>query len=269
MIEFHVFQGGKKRVVTFSYDDGHVNDERLIAMFNSYGVKGTFHLNGSEADDKHIQMLKKRYEGHEISCHTARHGWLNRMPYQSVVDETVSNRLLLERVANYPVVGMSYPCSYAAYNEAVKQAMKMCGIVYARTTKSTMDFHLPDDFLEWHPSCHHKQALELTEKFLANIDSYWHGPLFYIWGHSHEFKTEEDWALMENILEKLSGNEKIWYATNFEIYQYMTAQRSLIISMDETIVYNPTSIPVWVEKDKTQIIYIPAGEVVTIERNEF
>jgi hypothetical protein len=46
MIEYSVFPGGKKRVVTFSYDDGPVQDERLVAMFNRYGVKGTFHLNG-------------------------------------------------------------------------------------------------------------------------------------------------------------------------------------------------------------------------------
>ena len=46
MIEFHTFYGGKKRVVTFSYDDGNPLDERLIGLFNKYGVKGTFHLNG-------------------------------------------------------------------------------------------------------------------------------------------------------------------------------------------------------------------------------
>ena len=46
MIQYHVFPGGKKRIVTFSYDDGHKNDERLIGLFNKYGVKGTFHLNG-------------------------------------------------------------------------------------------------------------------------------------------------------------------------------------------------------------------------------
>lgn len=271
MIELRVFPGGKKRIVTFSYDDGHEYDERLINMFNKYGVKGTFHLNGGVYDEKAIPMqtLQKRYEGHEISCHTAKHGWLSSVPYQSVVDEIVSNRLLLEKVAKHPIVGMSYPCSHYAYNEAVKQAMKMCGILYARTTKETMKFHLPDDFLEWHPTCHHKDAGALCDKFLCNIDSYYGGTLFYIWGHSHEFKTEEDWALMENILEKLSGNEKIWYATNFEIYQYITAQRSLIISIDETVVYNPTSIPVWIEKDKKQIIYIPAGETVIIGGKEF
>lgn len=37
MIQYHVFPGGKKRIVTFSYDDGNPRDERLVEMFNKYG----------------------------------------------------------------------------------------------------------------------------------------------------------------------------------------------------------------------------------------
>ena len=39
MLQFHVYPGGKKRIVTFSYDDGSRNDPRLIELFNKYGVK--------------------------------------------------------------------------------------------------------------------------------------------------------------------------------------------------------------------------------------
>ena len=138
----------------------------------------------------------------------------------------------------------------------------MCGIVYSRTIHSTMTFQLPDDFLEWHPSCHHKEALELCDKFIENITSLKVEPLFYIWGHSHEFRTEQDWKVMEDILEKISGNDKVWYATNMEICQYMTAQKALLITADEKCIYNPTAITVWVEKDTKEIIRIPAGETV-------
>ena len=60
MIQFNVFPGGKKRVVTFSYDDGHPNDARLVALFNKYGVKGTFHLNDNSETVKDKE--KVRYE---------------------------------------------------------------------------------------------------------------------------------------------------------------------------------------------------------------
>lgn len=46
MLQLHCYPDGKKRVVTFSYDDGSENDARLTELFNRYGVKGPFHLNG-------------------------------------------------------------------------------------------------------------------------------------------------------------------------------------------------------------------------------
>ena len=39
---------GKKKAITFSFDDGVWQDRRLIEIFNKYGLKGTFNLN-SEA----------------------------------------------------------------------------------------------------------------------------------------------------------------------------------------------------------------------------
>ena len=40
-----VMWNGKKKAVTFSYDDGVTQDRRLVEMMNTYGVKGTFNLN--------------------------------------------------------------------------------------------------------------------------------------------------------------------------------------------------------------------------------
>lgn len=261
VIQFNVFPNGKKRIITFSYDDGR-NDIKLLELFNKYNVKGTFHLNGKELSDDEKLIIRKRYEGHEISCHTATHGWPSRMPHISIINETLSNRKLLEQISLYPVVGMSYPSG--SYDNKTIEAMRSCGIVYSRTTKDTMCFELPTDFMQWHPTCHHNKALSLCNKFLNDIDSQWCGPLFYIWGHSHEFRTDEEWNLMIALLEKISNNDRIWYATNYEIWEYLSAQRSLVISADETIFYNPSSIDVWVEKDKMEIIKISAGETVII-----
>ena len=36
---------GKKKAVTFSYDDGVMQDIRLIEIFNRYGLRATFNLN--------------------------------------------------------------------------------------------------------------------------------------------------------------------------------------------------------------------------------
>ena len=266
MLQLNCFPGGKKNVVTFSYDDGSANDARLVELFNRYGVKGTFHLNGKKYLDKtpeELENIRKLYEGHEIACHTMQHGFLNRMPYVSMINEIFEDRKVLEKIAGYPVTGMSYPSG--GVDERAVKALEACGIVYSRTVHGadTM-IELPENFLKWQPSCHHRTAMKIVPKFLEGLDSPWPKKILYIWGHSHEFRTEEDWAYMEGIVSSLAGSDKIWYATNIEIYNYAVAQRNLQISADESIVYNPSSIPVWVERDKTDIIKIEAGQTVRI-----
>jgi hypothetical protein len=51
----------------------------------------------------------------------------------------------------------------------------------------------------------------------------------------------------------------MWYATNIEIVDYVSAMNSLRISVDETICYNPAAIPVWVEHNG-QPVEIKPGE---------
>ena len=145
MITHNVFPGGKKRVVTFSYDDGQVEDKRLVELFNKYNVKGSFHLNGNKyigMSDAELAEISNTYKGHEISCHTLHHGWPAYMISPSVVTEVMEDRKILESIFNYPVIGMSYPSG--SYDDNAINAMSACGIVYSRTIKSTLNFDLPE-----------------------------------------------------------------------------------------------------------------------------
>ena len=46
MPTFHMrYPGGRSKAVTFSYDDGVVQDIRLSQIFDKYGLKGTFNIN--------------------------------------------------------------------------------------------------------------------------------------------------------------------------------------------------------------------------------
>ncbi len=264
MIQYDVFPQGKKKVVTFSYDDGSKNDVRLIELFNKYGIKGSFHLNGKNyinASEERIKELRELYKGHEISCHTLTHGWPSLIPEVSLINEVFTDRKVLENIARYAVIGMSYPSG--DFSPLAIKAMESCGIVYSRTTKSTNNFKMPESFMLWHPTCHHNNAEERIDKFLEVIDSEWYGPLLYIWGHSHEFRSEQQWEDFEKALQKIANNDKIWYATNIEIYNYVKAQRNLVISADEKIIYNPSAVKVYVSKNKSQIIEIPAGKTYT------
>ncbi len=264
MVHYNVFPGGKRRIVTFSYDDGHKNDQRLVELFNKYNVKGTFHLNTSclENREDKVAFYRKRYEGHEISCHTYNHIKSEWTPSQSMIKEVMEDRRNLEEIADYPVIGMSYP--FGTYSQETIDVMKMCGIVYSRTTVKTDRFRLPENFMEWHPTCHHADAGSLVDGFISGFDTYWGDPIFYIWGHSYQFVTEEDWEYMENLLKRLSGHDNVWYATNIEIYNYVMAQRQLKISVDEKTFYNPTAIDVWVDVNLGTKICIPAGKTVKL-----
>jgi hypothetical protein len=41
------FPKAHKKAVVMSYDDGSEHDRRLVGIFNTYGVRGTLHLNSS------------------------------------------------------------------------------------------------------------------------------------------------------------------------------------------------------------------------------
>lgn len=266
MIQYHIYPGGTKRIVTFSFDDGSQNDARLICLLDQYHLKATFHLNGKTyigKTEKELKAVREIYQNHEIACHTLSHGWPSRMSNASLVREIMDDRRILEKIAGYPVTGMSYPSG--SYSMNVMQIMHACDIDYARTVKDTQDFDLPERFLEWNPSCHFKQALPLAQQFLRDVDSPWTKPLLYIWGHSHELTTEQDWQNTEKLLQTLSNHDKIWYATNREIFNYLSAQKMLKISADERIFHNPSAIDVWVEKDKSEIIKIPAGRMIVTD----
>ena len=43
----YLYPQGRPKALTMSYDDGVTQDRRLVAIFNRYGIRGTFHLNSA------------------------------------------------------------------------------------------------------------------------------------------------------------------------------------------------------------------------------
>ena len=260
MVFLNCFPGGVTNCVTFSFDDGAKEDIRLSELFNKYGLKCTFNLSDCmiRVPD---EAFEKTYKGHEIACHGKNHIKINMATDISVIDEIITNRKTLEGKTGYTVCGHAYAGGY--HDDHSIETLKKCGIVYARTTMDTNFFDVPKDFMHWRPTCHQKRAVELTERFLKHLDDN-HPRLLYIWGHSFEFRAEEDWAEFEKACQMLANNDKIWYATNMQIYDYVMAQKSLRISADESIIYNPSAIDVWVSVDK-QVVKIPAGQSVKVQ----
>lgn len=263
MVLFNRYKNGTKRALTMSFDDGRQQDERLIEMFNKYGIKGTFHLNGKKFlsySDEELRKTAAIYEGHEVSCHTLHHPHLEHMPIQLCTKEIVEDKAILEKMCGYIVRGMSYP--FGTYSEDAVSAMRAGGMEYSRTVGGTLKFELPKDFLTWSPTTHYCGDLfGLLEKF--NNTPWISLPVYYIWGHSYELDTHNNWDRFEDFCAKASGNPEVWYATNIEIVDYVNALRSLKFSWDRHLAYNPTVTDVWVTVEG-ETVKIGAGETVDL-----
>jgi hypothetical protein len=204
------------------------------------------------------------YQGHEISIHMANHPFPTRLTREEILAETLEDRKNLEALAGYPVRGMSYP--YGDYDERVIDLLRACGIEYARTVLRHGQFHLPADWLQWHPTCHHQDCLGLIDPFLKLNDNHLAGlHCFYVWGHSYEFPRDNNWKLIESFCEKMGRRDTIWYATNMEIVDYVNAVRAVRSSVDGTILYNPSAQSVWLTSCRDGKVYeLGAGQTLRL-----
>ena len=259
------FPGGLKKAVTFSYDDNTECDRRLVDLFDRYHLKGTFHLNSgtfgtSNPYEDYIlsDEVETLYEGHEVSCHGYHHPFFSHLTKGQMLTELLEDKRSLERLCHYPVRGMSYPFG-EFFQEAIDVA-KAVGIEYARTVEDTMNFNLPTDFMRWNPTCHHNKAFSLLDDFV-NEPEWRNLGLFYIWGHSFEFERENTWDMIEEFCKRISSYKDIWFASNIEIKDYLSAARNLISNVDEDMLYNPSALTVSIEY-KGEQKEIGAGEVL-------
>ncbi len=281
--QFLRFPEGKCKAVTLSYDDGCEQDLRFSDIITKAGLKCTFNLNNNILRNGRLsdEDIKKYFldRGHEIAIHGAKH---SAQGYQRPIEgikEVLNNRLELEQRFDRIIRGMAYPDSgivfyeNGANYETIRTYLKDLDIAYARSLGSDNSaFRIPSDWHNWIPTAHHKNPnlMEFIEKF-KNMDPSkgWHSShsprLFYLWGHSFEFDMDNNWELLDEICEKLSGLEDVWYATNIEIYDYVKAYQSLVHSADGTMVYNPTLITVWFETDGKTYSVKP-GETIRVDK---
>ncbi|SMF84349.1 Predicted xylanase/chitin deacetylase [Paenibacillus uliginis N3/975] len=248
------FPEGKHKVLTMSYDDGRTADKRLVSLFNEHRIKGTFHLNSGLAgrnDRIPLEEVGEVYRGHEISAHTVTHPTMARCAKEQIVGEIMEDRKALESITGYPVRGFSYP--NGSFNLQIKDMLPYLGIEYARTVASHGDFRMPDDFMEWNPTCHHNQNLpELAETF-KQLNQRLRLHMMYVWGHSYEFDQDNNWELIESFCESIGNRDDIWYATNMEIVDYMKKFQQLRFSASMDLVYNPFYDSIWLEVDGTTV----------------
>ena len=229
-----MFQG-KKKAVTFSYDDGVLQDKRLIEILNKYDLKCTFNVNSGFLgragtlirEDVTVGHCKPRvcevrdiYKGHEVAVHTIHHPQLTKLSTAKIIHEVEDDRKALSDIVGYDVIGMAYPCSTQASQDdrVVSLLERFTGVQYSRNTVSSYGFEPQTDLLRFRPTLHHvewDQLFSLGEKFLSlDADT---PQIYYVWGHSYEFDIDNTWNKFEEFCKMISGKDDIFYGTNRDV----------------------------------------------------
>lgn len=270
-----LFPKGKSKALILSYDDGRNNDRRLVKLLNKYRLIGTFHLSSNKLGTENYlkkEEIRKLFENHEVAIHTANHPNLTKLTEREITREISNDKKELERLMGYPIRGMAYP--FGKHNDTAVKALRNLGIVYARTITDSYNFDLPKNFLEWNPTIHqfrkayrkgvvpNNDKNELAQFFLTVNDFLKTKKIVVmeVWGHSWEYSNDESkWKEVAKFYKMVAHNPAIHYSTHIALADYYTAYKNLKFTTNKSIVYNPSTINVYIKMNK-KVYRINAGK---------
>ena len=229
-----------KKAITFSFDDGVIQDRKMISLLNKYGLKATFNLNSGKFsetgtmpfDGRNIcndkvsaDEVKELYKGHEVAVHTLTHPILPKLSDEEIIYQIETDRENLEKLVGYEICGMAYPGNGKdkSFDERVfKLIREKTNIKYARTTTDVDSFDPQEDLIAFNPNMHYfwnrDRMYEMADRFF-NTESE-KPQVFYIWGHSYELDLLDNvdlWAELEEFFKYISGRDGVFYGTNAEV----------------------------------------------------
>ena len=260
-----LFPNFTNKCLTFSYDDGVLTDERLVEIFARYNLKATFNLNsGSLLAQKDFRLTKSKAislfssKNFEIAMHGVEHLDFTNLTQEQLETEIKQDKLNLQEIFGEQVVGCAYP--YGAFNDQVVDYLDQINIKYARTTVCTEDFSIPQDRLRLTTTCHHSnpKLMQLAQEFLSDDRN---AKVFSVWGHSYEFKDNDNWNIIEDFAKVLANNPNVWYATNKELCEYLFAYEQLIIFDQKA--YNSTNTDLYILYNGNKVL-VPKASVIEL-----
>jgi len=197
------------------WDDGLVDDIRLIEILRRYGARAVFALNpglyglersfGWTAGDREVWRLSlpelvQVYDGFEIASHSMTHPNLTDLTPEQIGWEVHESRHRLEAIFHKPVSGFCYP--FNACNDTVTEVVRAAGYRWARSGTERREGFISLDFLHYQPNCHF-----LAEDFWPRYDHEraWDG-VFFFWGHSCELASDAMWIAFEKTIAGISAD---------------------------------------------------------------
>ncbi len=232
-----------KKILTFSFDDGVMQDIRFVEILNKYGLKCTFNINsellGTDGylmiNGKRIEHnkiapgnVKEIYKGHEVAAHTLTHPNLTTLSPEEAIRQVERDRCNLSDIVEYDVKGFAYPCGGINSNNVVANLIKNnTGVEYARTIVHSYDFAPHKDMFLFKPTLsltkNKEKLLDMADEFLNSESE--DIKLFYIWGHSYELDIDNSWGYFEDVCKMLSNKNDILYCTNKQAFEYINKSK--------------------------------------------
>lgn len=268
----------KKKVVTFSFDDGTYQDMEMINLLDALKLKATFNLNSALMNEKGSfvindwlvnyripeDIIRHVYRNHEIAAHTSHHYNLNELTENALKEEIDDDLYRLSQMTKRKVIGFAYP--YGIYNEQIIERLKKCNLIYARSTNSSYDFHLPEDWFTYGGTCN------LSDSQMTMLVNRWLKlkpktiKLFYIWGHSYELDMFHEHEKIYHLFSKLANQQDTWYATNGELISYLNAFEKLSYDYSRHQFKNDSSYDLYIQIKQNHYIIPKKGTFVYEEK---
>jgi peptidoglycan-N-acetylglucosamine deacetylase len=227
-------------IITTSWDDGDILDERVADLLDRHGIRGTFYLarrcRPNRLPEKRIRALATR---HEIGGHTLSHPDLTLLSRMAKENEIESGKKWLEDVTGETVAMFCYP--FGRFDTETKASVAKAGFKGARTTRQFVLAPQTDRFavattLHAHPMVLRRDNVRDFAAYVFNSSvgrNRWRGSLgiaasilrgwpgfaetlfrmsardpdavFHLWGHSWEIEASNMWEQLNTFLKFISS----------------------------------------------------------------
>jgi hypothetical protein len=271
MSVLRLYPGGHDRAFNITYDDGVTQDLRFVELMNRYGLKGTFNLNselmrtgfawthptGMEVKRLPVETAQWLYRGHEVASHSRTHPYMSSLNREQILEELGRDKQDLEEMLGVPVVGFALPFRF--YSREIADCARELGFEYSRMSEFSGSYVPCTDWYYWKTCFYHIEPGldEFVEGFLETEQEL---AVCQIVGHSYDLDAEDLWETMEDILRRVSGDNRIWSCTNLELVRYLKAMTQAEIT--ENSIHNPGDRELWFDFRGAVLSVLPGETVI-------
>lgn len=217
------------KIFLLSFDDGTVQDSRLVELLNKYNIPATFNLNSGLEDfvweyegkpviRQHLADTTSQYRGHEIASHSLHHYHLETLPPPQLRREVEEDGMALKKIFGVSELGFAVPFTVCTEREIhiIRKFVR-----YIRLSEFADSFALPAD--PYHIPIHGLyNDPDIREKIAAFACSDLPVTLFVMAGHSYELDMLDHWEYMEDLLQYLRSFDFTFMTTMDYVNQYHT-----------------------------------------------